>query len=96
MQIPTEWLTQSGFRHLWQSEPKFRPFATQLVDYLYSLRLGHSVPFRRYTGQRLEWCIRATAAFLTEGDNWQHYELSDDRLTITHRWEPRPPRKRHK
>ena len=95
MQIPTEWLTLQGYAALWHRDPQFRHFSNQLIGYLYRLRPHHSVTYRRYTGQKLEWCIRATAAFLLEGDNWQHYELSDDRLTITHRWcRPNPSKRR--
>ena len=87
MPIPLSWLEVSGFRHLYRTDEHFRAFAAQLIDYLYGLRVGHSVTFRRYTGKKLEWCIRCAAAFLTESDNWKYYELTDDRLTITHRWQ---------
>lgn len=86
--VPLTWLEVSGFRHLYRTDEHFRLFSAQLIDYLYGLRVGHSVTFRRYTGQKLEWCIRASAAFLLEGDNWKYYELTDDHLTITHRWAP--------
>lgn len=43
---------------------------------------GRSVTFRRYEGERLEWCIAAAAVYLLEADHWREYQLMDDKLTI--------------
>ena len=71
------------FRHLWLKGPEeFRTFARQMHDYLYNMTPGRSETFRRYEGERLEWCIAAAAAFLVEGEHWREYQLMDDKLTI--------------
>lgn len=53
-----------------------------MYDYLDRMRPGRAVTFRRYTGERLEWCLLTAATFFLEGDHWREFRFSDDFLTL--------------
>lgn len=80
--IDREWLTVRGFNRLWSEDEEFRAFARQVYHYLDSMRPGRVVTFRRYTGKKLEWCIRTAGAFLSESIHRWDWWIGDDYLSV--------------
>lgn len=80
--IDQEWLTVSGFNRLWRADEQFREFARQVYNYLENMRPGRVVTFRRYSGQKLEWCIRTASTFLLESIHRWDWWIGDDFMSV--------------
>lgn len=80
--IEREWLTVRGFNRLWRENEEFRAFARQVYHYLETMRPGRVVTFRRYSGRKLEWCIRTAGAFLSESIHRWDWWIGDDYLSV--------------
>lgn len=80
--IDREWLTVRGFNRLWRENEEFRAFARQVYHYLETMRPGRVVTFRRYSGRKLEWCIRTAGAFLSESIHRWDWWIGDDYLSV--------------
>lgn len=81
----TKMKTKHSNRHLrlelheWPSlikEPGFDEYYYQVTNFFYCMKPGQAV--RLESEKKLRWLVKAACGFVTEGSNWERYQLDDD------------------
>ena len=78
---PWAWFDSDANRDLYNQNPEFRAFASKVMSYLETMNYEKRLRLDRYTGQKLEWIVRATVMHI---DTHQPREIyfADDFLSI--------------
>ena len=79
---PWAWFDSDANRDLYNQNEEFRAFASKVMSYLETMPCEKRLRLDRYTGQKLEWVVRAAVMFMDTHKPREVYFENDYRSII--------------